>query len=363
MLVFLFCTTGVVFAQKPFIFTYVGGYRGNQIAVSSIQARKLTHILYAFADVYKNRAHLNFPASDDKNLRELVGLRKLNPELKILVSVGGLGWSRNFSDMAFTAATRKRFAASCVQLVKRYKLDGIDIDWEFPGYAGEGGNKYRPEDKSNYTLLFKALRAEFDSLAFEDGTKYLITTAVDGWGSHFLPHTEVAEVQKYTDYILLMAYNFNTPKLVGGHFLHAPANWPAEGSADGAVQAFMDAGVPASKLVLGAGFFPAGFLMAAKDTSDRRYLRRVNSRGGLSKVNQLINKGGFTKYWDEAGESPFLFNPSTRMRISYEDERSVAQKAKYIKENNLAGLMYWDYFSDPGRKLLTAVYTIFQSPD
>jgi chitinase len=346
-------------AQKPVVFTYVGGYRGNIINVKSIQAKKLTHILYAFADVYKNRAHLNYPKTDDINLRNLSALRKVNPDLKLLISVGGLGWSRNFSTMGLKAETRRLFAVSCRELVLKYRLDGIDIDWEFPGYKGEGGNIYRPEDKTNYTLLFQSLRNEFDSLQTRTGQTYLITTAVDGWGSHFIPHTEMNLVQKYTDYVLVMAYNFNTPKLVGGHFLYSPESWPAEGSVAGAVEAFRKAGVPDGKLVVGIGFFPAAFLMAGPDPRERRYLSRPPFRGGLARVRQMINKGGYIRYWDEAGKSPYLFNPLTRLRISYEDERSVTAKAVYVKAQNLAGVMYWDYFSDPQRRLLTAISDVF----
>jgi chitinase len=362
LFLFFLCATATIYAQKPFIFTYVGGYNGNLIPVHTIQATKLTHIIYAFADVYKNKGHLNFPVSDDRNLNALGELRKINPSIKILISVGGFGWSKNFSDMALAAAGRKLFAESCVQLVKKYKLDGIDIDWEFPGYAGGGGNTFRPEDRSNYTLLFKALRTELDALTTETGKRYLLTTAVDGWGSHFLPHTQMDEVQKYVDFILVMAYNFNTPNLVGGHFLHAPKNWPADGSVEGAARAFIAAGVPAAKLVMGAGFFPTAFIMNTEDFSDRQYLSRVNFRGGLGKLSQLTKEKGFTKYWDEEGVSPFLFSPSSRMHISYEDERSVEAKAKFIKENKLAGFMYWDYFSDPGRKLLNSVCKVFSTP-
>jgi chitinase len=349
-------------AQQPALFAYVGGYRGNQVQVNAIQAKKITHLLYAFADVYKNKAHLNFPASDDRNLRALNTLRKANPRIKILISVGGMGWSGNFSTMALKAETRDMFAASCADLVLKYGLDGLDIDWEFPGYAGAGGNLYRSADKKNFSLLFESLREAFNRLQQKTGKVYLLTTAVDGWASHFLPHTEMELVQKYVDYVLLMTYNFNTPQLVGGHFLYSPENWPADGSVDGAVQAFLTAGVPPGKLVVGAGFFPAAFTMRSKDISERTYLKRQDFRGGLARVNRLIDQNGFRKYWDDQGKAPFLFQAETRMRISYEDERSVAEKAQYIKEKGLAGMMYWDYFSDPGRKLLTVAADVLGNP-
>jgi chitinase len=353
--------SGQLYAQRPLVFAYVGGYRGNAINAKAIEAQKLTHLLYAFADVRQNRAYLNYPKTDDANLRALVKLKLNNPDLKVLLSVGGQGWSRNFSDMALIEQSRQSFAQSCVVLVNQYGLDGVDIDWEFPGYAGEGGNKYQPEDKQNYTLLLKAMRQAFNRVEQQTGRHLLLTTAVDGLGSHYLPHTQMDQVQLYADYILLMAYNFNTPTQVGGHFLYSPNGWVAEGSADGAVKAFMAAGVPAGKLVLGMGFFPAAFRMASANAEKRDYQSHLTFRGGLAKVNNLIGKNGFTRYWDAEGQSPYLFNPVTRMHISYEDEESAQAKARYVMNEHIAGVMYWDYFSDPGRKLLNVIDGAFRA--
>ncbi|MDB5009711.1 MAG: chitinase, partial [Mucilaginibacter sp.] len=175
------------YAQKPVVITYAGGYRGNLIDARKIEAGKLTHLLYAFADLKNKKAYLHYPETDRINLNRLVRLRQGYPDLKVLLSVGGIGWSRNFSTMALTTNGRQSFAQSCVQLVKDFDLDGIDIDWEFPGYPGEGGNIYRSEDQQNYTRLFKELRDQFDLLQQNTGKHILITVAVDGWAPHFLP--------------------------------------------------------------------------------------------------------------------------------------------------------------------------------
>jgi chitinase len=204
--------------------------------------------------------------------------------------------------MALTANNRTIFANSCLKLIKFFDLDGVDIDWEFPGYPGEGGNIYRPVDKQNYTLLFKTLRETL-------GEHYVITAAADGWATHFLPHTEMAEVARYADYICLMTYNFNNDRLAGGHYLNTPAGWDPAGSVEGAVKDFLGAGVPRSKLVIGAGFFPAALHMQTADPHDRRYAGKLSFRGGLAKVNALINKRGFRRYWDSVGQAPYLFNP------------------------------------------------------
>ncbi|MDB4924434.1 glycoside hydrolase family 18 protein [Mucilaginibacter sp.] len=329
------------------IITYAGGYRGNLIDTRQIEAGRLTHVLYAFATLESNRAVLKYPKTDALNLQRLAALKQLNPRIKLLLSVGGLGWSRNFSDMALTENGRQAFAQSCLKLVKQFRLDGIDIDWEFPGYPGGGGNIYRPEDKRNYTLLFKTLRQALPN--------YQLTTAVDGWATHFLPHSEMDQVAQYVDYVCLMTYNFNSGGMAGGHFLYSPPNWDPAGSVVGAVKAFLAAGVPKEKLVIGVGFFPAALRMRSNDPGDRHYLAKLPFRGGLTKVYRLAAQKSYGRYWDTVGQAPYLFNPQTRVRIAYEDIASVKAKFRYIQQQHLAGLMYWDYFSDPGQRLLKAI--------
>ena len=141
---------------KPVIIGYVGGFRGL-IATDSIDVWRLSHINYAFIDVKDNRAWLHNETTDTVNLRELSELKKINPGLKILISIGGWSWSKNFSDAVLTDTSTQNFALSAVAIVSKYNLDGIDIDWEYPGMIGDS-NMYRPEDKQHYTTLFKKLR-------------------------------------------------------------------------------------------------------------------------------------------------------------------------------------------------------------
>ena len=81
-----------------------------------------------------------------------------------MISIGGWTWSGRFSDAVLTDTARSAFAASAVDIVGKYDLDGVDIDWEYPGRPGLEGNVYRPEDKQNYTLMFRDIRHSLDSL-------------------------------------------------------------------------------------------------------------------------------------------------------------------------------------------------------
>src|ERR1700679_219199 len=150
--------------QGKVIIGYVGGFRGL-VNTSIIQPKKLTHINYAFVDVKDNRAWLHYEKTDTLNFRNLNQLKQQNPDLKILISIGGWTWSGKFSDAVLTDTSRQRFVASAVDIVKKYDLDGIDIDWEYPSLQGLQGNVFRSEDNQNYVLLFKELRRQTDSLA------------------------------------------------------------------------------------------------------------------------------------------------------------------------------------------------------
>src|SRR5437867_9650716 len=120
---FLFCAVLVItllsFAtgkNKPVIIAYVGGYRGL-IGTDSIDVWRLSHINYAFVDIKDNRAWLHNEGWDTINLRKLSELKKINPDLKILISIGGWKWSKNFSDAVLTDTSNKNFASSAVAIV------------------------------------------------------------------------------------------------------------------------------------------------------------------------------------------------------------------------------------------------------
>ena len=141
------------------------GYVFGPIEIQNISAEKLTHINYAFARVTKEGEIVLTNPEAPGRLKQLQSLKAKNPSLKIILSVGGWG-ADNFSDAALSAASRESFAKSAVTLIKRYSLDGIDLDWEYPGQPGPG-IKYRPEDKENFTHLLKAVREHLDALSNE----------------------------------------------------------------------------------------------------------------------------------------------------------------------------------------------------
>ncbi len=336
---------------------YVGGFRGL-VAAENIDSEKLTHILYAFVNCKDSMAVLSNLATDSTNFRRLNALKLKNPDLKILISIGGRGWSDFFSDAVLTPSSRRLFAQTSVAIIRQYKLDGVDIDWEYPGMPGEEGNIYRPEDKQNYTLMFKAIREELNTLEKETGKRYALTTAV-GSSKSYITHTEMHQVQQYLDYIFLMTYDYaGSNNTIGHHtnlFSSRISNSPS--SAHQSVKDFVVAGVPVGKLVLGAAFYGKGWEAGsiANNGLNQPQVKAIKG-GGYSVIkDSLLNQRGYHQYWDRKAKAPYLFNIETKSFITYDNEKSIKQKCKYIKKNKLAGIFFWEYFADPKEYLINTI--------
>ena len=335
---------------------YVPGFRG-EIDESTIDATMLTHINYAFVNVRDSMAWLERLETDTINFRRLNNLKRTNPELKILISVGGWGWSDFFSDAVLTESSRRKFAKTNAAIVEDYNLDGVDIDWEYPGMKGQD-NVFRPEDKQNFTLMFKSIREELDAVSARTGKRYLLTTAIPCF-TRFIEMTEMDKAQQYLDYINLMAYDFYVAGDTAGHHsnLFPAEDYEKEQSGDRAFKEYTKAGVPAAKLVLGIPFYGRSWYMKSADNKGiNRGVDSVARGGGYSYIkDSLATRPGFVRYWDDKAKAPYLWNAESRQLVSYDDEESIKLKCEYVVEHGMAGVMFWQYASDPKKYLLTAI--------
>lgn len=341
-------------------------YVTGRADLARIDAAKLTHINYAFAHVSDSGTvyfrHPNAPAY----LAQLQSLKARNPRLKLLVSVGGWG-ADGFSDAALTDTSRLRFARSAAEMVERYALDGIDMDWEYPGQPGPG-IKFRPEDRQNFTLMLQAMRAQLDSLGTAHGRtggdRYLLTIASAGSPTYFA-HTEMDRLHAYLDFINVMTYDlYGVYSSTTGHHTgllttDVPGATPQSGASD--VERHLEAGIPPHKLVIGAAFYGKSWtgVQPAYNGRNQPYERYVGTYPYEELVRDYIDRRGFRRHWDETARAPYLWNPDSTTFISYEDPASLAEKVRYVRTNGLGGIMYWEHSHDPDEVLLDAIYRSF----
>ena len=324
-----------------------------------IHPEKLTHLNYSFAHIDAGRALLDLPGAA-ADLARLRALKRQNPQLKVIVSVGG--WlADGFSDAALTDSSRRTFAHSAVMLLREYTLDGIDLDWEYPG-QGVAGIKYRDADKHNFTLLLKTLREELDAETAAQGRTgkhYILTIA--GADREYFDHVEMSELQVYLDWVNVMAYDFfNSLTATTGHqagLYRAQFATATDRNGDAAVKQYLAAGVPPEKIVLGVPFYGRGFtgVTARNNGVNQPYERYEDDHSYAELSEKYIGKQGFVRYWDERADAPYLWNSTSRTLISYDDPQSIAIKACYVWEHHLGGMMFWDLGSDRHDELLDVI--------
>ena len=326
---------------------------------NDVAAGLLTRVNYAFANIENGKIVEGF-AHDRDNFQVLHNLKQVNPKLEIVVSVGGWTWSGAFSDMVLTPASRKKFIDSAVQFVRDHQLDGLDVDWEYPGSIGNG-NVFRPQDKQNYTLFLKELRSRFDIEGKRLG-RHLVTSIAVGASAEFISNTEMGQVQRYVDSVNLMSYDYyeSSSDATTGH--HAPLFTnpadPKHVSADASVKLFEQAGVPAHKLVLGVPFYGRAWA-GVSDTNHGLYQpgKQATVWATYHDIAGTLLSTGYVRYWDSVASAPYLYNPATRMFVSYEDPESIAAKCQYVLKQDLGGIMFWDYLSDtPDHALLNSIH-------
>jgi chitinase len=336
--------------------------RDHVIAPGEIAADKLTRINYAFANIKDGRIVAANPA-DEPNFAVLVALKQQNPSLQILISVGGWLWSGNFSDMALTRKSRGEFIDSVVAFIDHNKLDGLDIDWEYPGQTG-AGNRFRPGDRSNYTQLLKELRARFNHEQRKLGRPLLLSIAA-GASSEFIEHTEMGQVQRYVDTVNLMTYDYYEPgtdKVTGNHApLYVDPGDPKRISADKSVHEFESAGVPPEKIVLGVPFYGHVWGNVAS-TNHGLFQPGVPVPNAFASYNAIVGtmlNYGFTRYWDAAASVPYMYSEQKQQFVSYEDAESLGLKCAYVQREKLGGVMFWEYSGDASGTLLGTIHHAF----
>lgn len=339
-------------------------YVTGRADIHRIDAHKLTHVNYAFALVSDSgTVYFRNPGAPG-HLAQLQALKARNPRLKILVSVGGWG-ADNFSDAAVSDTARERFARSAAEMVAHYALDGVDLDWEYPGQPGPG-IKYRPEDRQNFTLMLAAVRAHLDSLGAARGRtgddRYLLTIASAGSPRYFA-NTEMDRLHVYLDFVNVMTYDLYGigSDSTGHHTGLRPSDFAGahDGpSAEQDVARHLAAGIPPEKIVVGAAFYGKGWtgVGAAHNGRNQPAERFVSTYSYDRLVRDYVGKRGFVRYWDEAAGAPYLWNADSTTFISYDDPASLREKAAFVRRHGLGGVMYWEHSLDSAQVLLDVLY-------
>jgi chitinase len=331
------------------------------------------------------------------HMHQLAELKRAYPRLKVLISLEG-----HAPDFAYDAQPdhREAFVQSCVDLFLKGNLalgvtapglfDGIDLDWEYP----------KGPDAANFLALLGEFRHQMDRL--RPGLK--LSVAV-GPSPRMYDGTDFAQVAAQVDEVGLMTYDFAGPwmqhtgflaplynvsaaeetaertptptganptasttrsanegKPAGASDASVPApRPPPRGGAAGSAQAFIAAGVPASKLLLGVPFYGYGWTLVPEEANG--VFQEGNPVRGdrpYSYIQTLILHSRVFR--DAVSQTPWLFDGDAFW--TFDDPVSVAAKARYVRDHGLGGIMIWELSGDtPQAALMSAAHHALEQPD
>jgi len=268
----------------------------------------------------------------------------------IYPSIGGWTLSDTFSPMANDRTSRKIFARNCRKLIVDYNFDGIDLDWEYPGYADHNGQPY---DKQNFNLLLQDIRMELDALGEDTGRFYGLTAALP-CGPSNIGNIDIVEVSKYLTEFNLMTYDFHGAwdALTGvNSALYDQDRDPENGwSVDGCVRNWIGGGAPLEGINVGLGFYGRSFRAAKAlgsqhgGTDDSAW---AIDEGTPQYFNIMEQIDSMTNDWDEETKTPYAyFNDNKGGLVSYDDERSICLKTEYAIKEDLNGFIIWELSGD-----------------
>ncbi|KAK7112902.1 chitinase-3-like protein 1 [Littorina saxatilis] len=329
---------------------------GARFRLTDVEPFLCTHLVYAFAAVQPSNSSLapivtllaEGQQEELQRYRDFNALKKVNAELRTMLSVGGsIQANKDFVQVVSSDSGRKRFAANSVMYLRTYGFDGLDIDWEYPGD--------QPDTKLNFTQLLRELRSSFNVDAESRGkAPLLLSVAAPVSEAQMRDGYDVPQVSSLVDFVNLMAYDFhgswnsitsfNSP-------LYARAEDPRfspELSVNWAVQAWLQKGAEAQKLVLGIAGYGQSFTL--KDPSkhgvgaptngsgkEGRW-RRMEGQLSYYEICEYITNGG-TEVWDDLQRVPYVYLGD--QWVGYDNPDSINDKVNFALQHSLGGVMLW----------------------
>ncbi|KAL2373419.1 chitinase [Blastomyces gilchristii SLH14081] len=336
---------------------------GRNYNPQDLPAAKLTHVIYAFANVHPEtgEVYLSDPWSDtDKHypddswdevgnnvygcVKQLFLLKKKHRHMKVLLSIGGWTYSSNLPKPASTPGGRTKFADTATKLMLDMGFDGLDVDWEYPK---------NDDEAKNFVELLKVTREKLDAVAKD--RRFFLTVASPAGPQNF-EKLRLQEMTTLVDFYNLMAYDYSGSwDEIAGHQSNIDGSKSNPKSTPFSTEAALEyytgvGGVPPSKIVLGMPLYGRAF--ANTDGPGTPF--HGNGGGGSFEPGiwdyKVLPKSGAVEYLDSLEKdgcgASWSYDLSTRTMISYDTVAMVEEKTRYIINKGLGGGMWWEASGD-----------------
>ncbi|KAG6525163.1 hypothetical protein ZIOFF_015115 [Zingiber officinale] len=326
---------------------------------SSVDRSLFTHLFYAFVQVESSTFRLNVTADDDLMLRNFSAAAHAprnrgltHPPVKALLSIGGGDSDSAFSILAARASARAAFIDSTIAVARRYDLDGLDLDWEFPRDAGE---------MSDLATLLLEWRAEAEREAATTGRPRLLLTAAVYFASRFLlgdgRSYPVPQMAAALDWINVMCYDFHGSWDTSATGEHAAWYDPRSNiSGSYGVDSWVAAGMPAKQVVLGMPLYGRTWELrnAAEHGVGAPAVAVGPGDNGVLLYSEVVDfnrNNNATVVHDQVLTAAYSYAGTSW--IGYDDAWSVARKVGFARRRRLGGYFFWAIGYDDSRQSVT----------
>jgi len=305
-------------------------------STSNINFKLYTHLAHAFVTADENgvvRTNRNVPS------RELTA-QAHQARVKVLLSLGGWGWDKQFAAMVSKPEAEDRYVTSVLGMVDGFDYDGIDLDWEYPDTADE---------ITGFERLTKRFRKQLDQLGVKKSRPMFQTMAAAASTNtlKWLPNELLLETM---DWVNVMTYDMagEWTDYAGHHSpLFASAKQPGSPrSTELSMKYLIERRVPANRLALGIPLYGKGFSVSEPYTSTKNKAQGRRPGGQYSRLVQLQKEQGWIRQWDDETKNPWLVAPDRSAVIGYDDPESVALKTEWAMKLGLRGVFFWEINGD-----------------
>jgi chitinase len=317
-----------------------------------VDAKLCTHLVYAYATLKDYK--LSEANDDDPDMYdEVIALREKNPDLQVLLAIGGWAFgSTPFKELTSNVFRMNQFVYEAIEFLREYQFNGLDIDWEYPRGA---------DDRKAYVDLLRELRVAFEGEAKTSGQpRLLLTAAVPASFEAIAAGYDVPEIAKYLDFINVMTYDFHGQweRTVGHNSplfaLDSASSYQKKLTVDFSAREWIKQGAPKEKILIGMPTYGRSFTLVNETQFD---IGAPASGGGMP--GKFTNEAGFLSYyevcsflaqpnttlvWDSEQQVPFAYRKD--QWVGFDDERSLKTKMEWLKEEGFGGIMVWSVDMD-----------------
>lgn len=318
----------------------------------AMNATLCTHMIFISSGTQDCNIWPYDPDDPRKYFSKIPILRQQNPQLIIMLSNDG-GGSDGFSQVLGSATNTTKYVKSAVEFLKKYDFDGLDIDWEFPGWNG-----LPIEQRKNYTMMLQELRQEFDKEATSGGKKYLLSAAVAaGRAVMEIYRDHTSTMAEVLDFINLMGYDYHSYAFydpVTGH--NSPLNpndwWKQiiirSGNIGWSSYEWLKRGMPKSKIMVGIPTYTHTWTLELPEDYHGVNAPAKGPGSGCDECTYAwmceFLQSGATDVFDEDAAVPYAYKGD--QWVSYDNVKSIQLKTEWILQNGFGGIMVYALNND-----------------